>query len=160
LRLAAVALFGVIVVAVVGEGVLLRQMLPSTPAELGAALSSQSVTRQASLERACPAGSRALVWGWAPELYIEYSWSNTVPFMNTLAISSDPTSRAAGIAIVRKGLADSDCVVDAVGAPFFGVGPESSLPLVCPEFATSLKDDFRVAKNAVQCSSCTVYVRR
>jgi len=160
LRITGVAVSATLVAALFVVGGIAGRVAVTTPGEVGAALSPDSVVRKARLAAACPSGSKVLVWGWAAELYVDYSWTNTVPFMNTLGISSDAASRKAGEGLVGRAIDESDCIVDAVGAPFFGVGPESSITLVFPQFTSQLDREFRVVTDALDCDSCAVYIRR
>lgn len=160
LRVTAVAVSALLVASLLVVGGVTGRVAVTAPVEVGAALSPDSVVREERLATACPSESKVLVWGWAAELYVDYSWTNTVPFMNTLGISSDAASRDAGAGLVERAIDESDCVVDAVGAPFFGVGPESSITLVFPQFTSRLNSEFTVVQGALDCDACTVYLRK
>jgi hypothetical protein len=159
-RRVAVVVSVVLIVAVVIVGVVTRYSSFSSPTAIVKTLSPDSVARSDAAAEVCPPGSNVLVWGWAAELYVQQSWRNSVPFMNTLGLRIDPEVRNANAPLVEQALAESDCVVDAVGAPYFGPGVEASILSVYPEFADILDDDFTIAPNALDCESCTVYVRK
>jgi hypothetical protein len=152
-------LIGALTLAVMVVGAILGRLALASPRDVAAALSEDSVPRDAALAAVCPEGSDVLVWGWAAEFYVNYSWDNTVPFMNTLGLTSSPENREAGREIVLKGIASADCVIDAVGPPFFGVDAGSSIALVYPETAAVLRRDFREVDGLLECDACTVYVR-
>lgn len=158
-RSAAVLAAAVAVLAVMAIEVGAGRFAVSQPSAVAATFSRGSVERVASLERVCPEGSDVLVWGWASELYVAYSWNNTVPFMNTLGLTSSPSNIEAARGIVAQGISASDCVIDAVGDPFFAVKPEQALTRVYPDMAATLERDFHVAQGAIDCDACTVYVR-
>jgi hypothetical protein len=122
-------------------------------------LSASSVPRSEPLAQACPEQSPVLVWGWAPELYVNYSWRNTVPFMNALGIVTNPALQRANESVISTAIDKSDCVVDAVGSPFFAFGSRMSLTKVYPQFASVLDSDFVSKKGLIDCAACTVYVR-
>jgi hypothetical protein len=126
---------------------------------VGDAFRSSSVPQDAAVSAACPAGSHVLVWGWAAELYVYYSWENTVPFMNTLGLRSTPENLSAARPIVSKGIANANCVVDASGSPFFGANKAAGLELVYPEFTAVLSKEFTKRQGVINCPSCTLYVR-
>lgn len=132
----------------------------ATPSAVAESLSPNSVIRSSALEKVCPEGSAVLVWGWAAELYVNYSWRNTVPFMNSLSMVSNEKIRDVNEPIIANAIGKSDCVVDAVGAPFFGFGPDKSLLSVYPQFSDTIGSDFAIARGVVDCDSCTVYIRK
>jgi hypothetical protein len=159
-RRAVIPILAIAVVAVIIVGGMLGRFSFASPVTIVRAVSPASVIVDPALAAACPPGSRALVWGWAPEFYLNYSWQNTVPFMNTLGLSSNADSYDAGRAIVSSALERSDCVIDAVGPPFFGVDAASSITAVYPEAARQLSADYRVVGGLIDCDACTVYVRK
>lgn len=60
-----------------------------------------------------PPGSSALVWGWAPEIFVEQDWQNTVPYPNVLGMAINPAIRDSAEPIMRAGIDQASCVVDA-----------------------------------------------
>ena len=82
-----------------------------------------------------------------------------MPYMNAYPFLNDPALLDVGRALSLEAIERADCVIDAVGAPFFAFGAETSLTAVYPATAMAL-DDFRVATGLVDCDVCTVYVRR
>lgn len=130
--------------------------------DLSIALSTNSVVQGASLVQACPVGSHVLVWGWAGEMYINYGWTNAIPFMNIQQLTSTSKNSTSGYELVLRAVEDpaTDCVIDAVGAPFWGVTGALSLATVYPQIRSLLDQEYRKAAGAVQCEVCTVYVRR
>lgn len=158
-RRAALPAIAAAIVAALAAGVALGGLRLTSPSSFADAFRSSSVPRDAAVAAACPAGSHVLVWGWAAELYVYYSWGNTVPFMNTLGLRSTPQNLDAARAIVSQGIADADCIVDASGPPFFGADKAASLELVYPEFTAVLREDFTAQRGFLDCPSCTLYVR-
>jgi hypothetical protein len=157
-RTAVVATAAALAVALVVVGVVGGRLALTNGPMVAAALSRDSVVRQSALLDACPVGSDVLVWGWAPELYIDYSWNNTVPFMNTLGLGSSPTNHEASAPIVREAVETSDCVIDAIGKPFFGAGVTATIGAVYPEVVPTLAKRYHVVPGALSCETCTVYV--
>jgi hypothetical protein len=158
-RRATVATAVVLAIAAGAVGIASGKFLLSPPSVVVAALSPDSVIREPGLRATCPAGSRVLVWGWAPELYVANSWHNSVPFMNTLGLLSSASSARTSAPFVESAIDTSDCVIDAVGPPFFGL-PNASITTVYPGSTAALSSQYRIAPNAISCESCTVYVRR
>jgi len=153
-------LAGLVVALMVASFILPPGNASLTPlSSVKASLSASSVHRSPALATACPAGSRVLVWGWASEMYVNYSWENTVPFMNVLGLTTDDVSRARGLPYVERALAQSDCIVDAVEAPFFGFGAGTSLATVYPALVPTLERDYRKVDDLIDCAACTIYVR-
>ena len=151
---AIVGLLGVIVFGIASD-----RLVFAGSGTVRASLSVDSVNRDPFVAAECPAGSHVLVWGWAAELYVYYSWENTVPFMNTLGLRSTPENLSAVRPIVSKGIANANCVVDASGSPFFGANKAASLELVYPEFTVVLSKEFTKRRGVLNCPSCTFYVR-
>jgi len=77
-----------------------------------AALSSGSVDRNPTMARACPPGSPALVWGWAPKLYVGQGWQSTVPYPNVYGPAISPAIRKTAEPVARAGIDRANCVVD------------------------------------------------
>ena len=154
----AVPVLAVLTVAVIIVLAVAGRLRLATPAETLATLSSDSVTRTAELSALCPPGSDVMVWGWSPEFYSDYDWRNSVPFMSSIALTANPANKESGEPLVWAGLRNSDCVIDAVGAPFFGSDP--SITVVYPEAADVLESDYRLVPGVLDCDSCGVWVRR
>jgi hypothetical protein len=125
------------------------------------ALSADSLAPVATLRAVCPAGSSVLVWGWAPELYVNQSWTNAIPFVVSVHITWSPKNYQPGYQMVRAAIENPStaCVVDAVGRPFFGVGADGSLTARYPDLVQVLDRDYRRVDGALQCEACSVYVR-
>ena len=148
----------VLAVAALALGAALGRVVPTSPSTLGAALSPESRVVDPELADACPPGSSAVVWGWSPELYVHYGWNNGIPMFTSLGTATDPATRERVGRYLERALDDVDCVVDAVGPPYF-VGPESAIPALYPALTPILDSEFIVLP-ALDCASCTVYVRR
>jgi len=75
-----------------------------------------------------------------------------------------PANKGSGHDMVRDAINDAstECVVDAVGPPFFYFGPESSLTTYypTPDLKADLDDKYRPAGVVYDCQTCTIYVRR
>lgn len=131
--------------------------------ELSYSLSASSVNRARAPKLAtdCPPGSNVVVWGWAPELYVNYSWNNAIPFLNVTQITASAKNYAPGDKLLTDAISDkgTTCVVDAVGAPFFGIADDGKLTTEYPDLTALLNQDYRTAKD-LNCKLCTVYVRR
>ena len=158
-RKATLAATAAAIVVELAVGVASGGLRMTTPSSFADALRRDSVPRNAAVAALCPPGSKALVWGWAAELYVYYSWENTVPFMNTLGLRSTPENLSAARPIVSKGIENANCVVDASGLPFFGANKAASLELVYPEFTAVLSKEFTKRRGVLNCPSCTLYVR-
>lgn len=158
-RIAAVPAAAAAIAAVLAAGLYTTWLTFTSPAVLADALDERSTPRDTSVQELCPAGSDVLVWGWAPELYVYYSWDNTVPFMNSLGLNSSTEAREASAPTVDRGIERADCVVDATGEVFFNHDPGGALPLVYPATASVLERDFRAHRGEFDCADCTVYVR-
>jgi hypothetical protein len=131
--------------------------------ELSYSLSAASPNRARAPKLAadCPSGSNVVVWGWAPELYLNYAWHNAIPFLNVTQITASAKNHAPGDTLLADAISDkaTACVVDAVGAPFFGIPTSGKLTDEYPDLTALLNQDYRTAKD-LNCASCTVYVRR
>ena len=149
------------VAALATVGFAIGRLSPATPADVVAALSPDSVVRNEALARACPPGSTAVVWGWAPEIYLAQDWVNAIPYFNILGLTIDGPVRDGAEPIILSALDHADCVVEALGPPYFAVGPESSLVAVYPSSAEVLADSFSLRPGVLaDCGGCSVYVRR
>ena len=133
------------------------------PREFAAALDSDTVVRDPRLTAACPPGSQVLVWGWAPEMYVNYSWRNATPVFNTYLWSGTPANREAGYGIVRAAIENpaTDCVFEASGDPYFYPPDERNPELAAfyPGLADILTRQYRTVPNLVDCAACTVHIR-
>jgi hypothetical protein len=87
-------------------------IVPLSPHAAAAAFSPDSVNRDPALARACPPGSKAMVWGYAPELYVAQDWQSTLPYLNVGTLSMGG-NRESGEPIVRTGIDQADCIIDA-----------------------------------------------
>lgn len=151
LAVGAVATFGF------GSG----RITPVRPTDLAVALSPDSAPTIAELTRLCPPGSGAVVWGWAPELYLSQAWTNEIPYFNILGLMIDGAVHDAAEPIILDGLERADCVIEALGQPYFAIGPESTLEAVYPVSADVLEESFRLVPGVLEdCEGCNVYVRR
>ena len=157
-RMVAVPVLAVLTAAVIVIGLLTGHSRISSPAQALAGLSADSVVRDSRVTAVCPPGSLVLIWGWAPEFYSNYDWQNSVPFMSSIALTANPTNLASGKPLVWDALADSDCVVDAVGAPFFGSDP--GIASVYPDAQAVLEADYRRVDGVFDCDSCAIWMRR
>jgi len=148
----------------------MRFIIPLSPHAAAAALSPGSVNREPALARVCRPGSKAIVWGWAAELYVAQDWQSTVPYMNvgTLAVGSN---REAGEPFVRAGIDQADCIVDATlmkRPACSDPRPEQlgwclpvkfSLPRFYPQLVPLIGRQFHTVPVTASCDGCTVYVR-
>lgn len=155
------ALTAVALGAIAAFGLTTGRVALLKPQDLAVALSPDSAPRDAALERWCPPGSTVVVWGWAPELYLAHDWVNGIPYFNILGLVQPGPVHDQALPVVLDGLERADCVVEALGQPFFAVGPESSIDAVYPETRETLVDRFRVREGALaDCPACVVYVSR
>ena len=131
-------------------------------ADVGKTLSADSVIRDPRLEAACAPGSTVVVWGWAGELYDHYDWHNGIPFMNVTQLTASDANYDSGRILMARAVSspDTDCVVDAVGPPFFGFTADESLTLVYPTMVKRLAEDYTATPGLVDCEACMVYVRK
>ncbi|OBK96465.1 hypothetical protein A5645_08455 [Mycobacterium asiaticum] len=174
-QLSAAALAGVLTLVtavLVLFGYAVAKSPPLSPENAVAAFSGNSVNRNSALARACPPGSRALVWGWAAELYVAQDWQSTMPYLNVLGLSTSPANRKAAEPIVRTGIDRADCVVDATSikrpacrsdrleprVSYCNLS-ESSLPRVYPNLAALTEQQFHAVPVTGNCEGCTLYVR-
>jgi hypothetical protein len=79
--------------------------------------------------------------------------------MNALGIVTNPALQRANESVIATAIDKSDCVIDAVGSPFFAFGPKMSLTTVYPRFVSVLDSEFISKKGLIDCVACTVYVR-
>ena len=130
--------------------------------DLYRALTSDATGLYPAIAPDCPAGSRVFVWGWASELYVFHDWENAFLFVQTQQQIEVAPNREPGLAMVREVIDDdaTDCVIDAVGSPFFAYGAEFSLTTYYPEVAPLLAAEYRRVEPGTPCEACAVYVRR
>ncbi|MHA7651322.1 hypothetical protein ACX9NE_14910 [Mycobacterium sp. ML4] len=153
-------------------GYAVKHCPPLSPQGAAAAFSRDSVKRNPALAHACPPGSRALVWGWAAELYVAQDWQSTMPYLNVLGLSTSPANWQAAEPVVRTGIDRADCVVDAsnIKRPSCPVDrPEQlvtycnlskfSLPRIYPDLAALMGRQFHIVPISGNCEGCTLYVR-
>ena len=113
--------------------------------DLATALSASSGPQDRQVAEACPAGSNVVVWGWAPELYVDYSWNNVIPFVNVSQLTGTPKNYSSGRELMSHAIEDSstDCVVDAVGGTFFSKPDVLPLFKFYPGINSLLDDQYR-----------------
>jgi hypothetical protein len=148
----------------------MRWVVPLSPRGAAAALSADSVNRDPALARACPPGSKAMVWGYAPELYVAQDWQSTLPYLNlgTLATGGN---RESGEPVVRGAIDRADCIVDATLLKR-SICPEQrselvtwclsakfSLPRFYPQLVPLIGQRFHTVPITDGCEGCTLYVR-
>jgi hypothetical protein len=145
-------------------------IVPLSPRGAAAAFSPDSVNRDPALARACPPGSKAVVWGYAPELYVAQDWQSTLPYLNvgTLATGGNQES---GEPVVRAGIDRADCIVDAtlLKRPIcpeqrselvtWCLSAKFSLPRFYPQLVPVIGRQFHTVPIADGCEGCTLYVR-
>ncbi|HET7072486.1 MAG TPA: hypothetical protein VFI55_00175, partial [Mycobacterium sp.] len=142
------------------NGLITDRWAPLSPRGAAAAFSSNSVNRNPELARACPPGSRALVWGWKNELYVAQDWKGTIPYPNVLNLSMSPANRETGEPVIREGIERADCVVETTsicsGCP--RLPAELTLPRYYPELGELIGRQFHTVPVG-GCDGCTLYVR-
>jgi hypothetical protein len=142
------------------NGLITDRWAPLSPRGAAAAFSSDSVNRNPELARACPPGSRALVWGWKNELYVAQDWKSTIPYPNVLNLSMSPANRETGEPVIREGIERADCVVETTsicsGCP--RLPAELTLPRYYPELGELIGRQFHTVPVS-GCDGCTLYVR-
>ncbi len=143
---------------------------PLTPREAAAAFSPGSVNRDPALARACPPGSKAMVWGYAPEIYLAQDWQSTLPYLNvgTLTLGNNKVS---GEPVVRDAIERADCIVDATlmkrrecpeprpDLLSWCLSEKYSLPRFYPQFVPLLGRQFHTVPVTGACEGCKLYVR-
>ncbi len=132
----------------------------ASPDSVALALSPGTDPTIERLAAACPPGTPALVWGWAPELYLAYGWRSTFPSANIYAITHQDSAREGLEPFAREALEQADCVIDAVGQPFFGIAAHQTITNIYPWSGPVLSEEFRLLPDAFACEACSVYVRR
>ena len=151
----------------------MRLIVPLSPHAAAAALSPDSVNRIPALTRACPPGSKAMVWGYAAELYIAQDWQSTSPYMGDLGILAveGSANRETGESVVRTAINRADCIVDAtlIKSPVcpgersevvsWCLSAKFSLPRFYPQLVPLIGRQFHTVPVTGGCEGCTVYVR-
>ena len=151
----------------------MRLVVPLSPHAAAAAFSPDSVNRIPALTRACPPGSKAMVWGYAAELYIAQDWQSTSPYMGDLGILAveGSANRETGESVVRTAINRADCIVDAtlIKTPVcpgerselvsWCLSAKFSLPRFYPQLVPLIGRQFHTVPFTGGCEGCTVYVR-
>jgi hypothetical protein len=148
----------------------LRWVVPLSPRAAAAAFSPDSVNRDPALARACPPGSKAMVWGYAPELYIAQDWQSTLPYLNVGTLTMG-NNRESGEPVVRAAIDRADCIVDATlmkrrDCPdprpeqlSWCLAAKFSLPRFYPQLVPLIDRQFHTVPVTGGCEGCTLYVR-
>ena len=149
-----------------------RHLRPLSPRGALAAFSSDSVNRNPAMARACPPGSPALVWGWAPEIYIGQDWQSTIPYTTPYGLAMSPAIREAAEPVVRPGIEHAKCVVDATNIKrrdcpserpeqrlTYCLPPTVMLTRIYPQLSPLIGQQFRIVPINGGCEGCTFYVR-
>jgi hypothetical protein len=159
-RIIGASLAGLISVTLIASTIVLAPGSLRAPRlqTFAAVFSPDPVERSTALTEACPPDTPAFVWGWAPELYVAYDWSMTMPYLNAYPFLNSEELAPVGERLALDAIARADCVVDAVGLPFFAFGPQVSLIEVYPASESALSG-FTARRDLLDCESCTVYVR-
>jgi hypothetical protein len=148
----------------------LAYVFPLTPRQAAAAFSPDSVNRDPALARACPPGSKAMVWGYAAELYVAQDWQSTLPYLNvgTLTLGDN---RESGEPVVRAAIDRADCIADATlmkrrECPdprpellSWCLSAKFSLPRFYPQLVPLIDRQFHTVPVTGGCEGCTLYVR-
>jgi hypothetical protein len=154
-------------------GYLTNTWRPTPPRMALAAFSPNSVHRNPIMARECPPGSRAMVWGWAGELYIEQDWQSTTPYTNVYGLATSPAFKESAEPVVRAGIDQANCVVDTTSVKRIkcpGETLEAPVALCLPErltlsrfypelFALISRQFHSIPVNVPGCEGCTLYVR-
>jgi hypothetical protein len=163
----------IVAALVLATGYLTNCWRPTSPQMALAAFSADSVHRNPTMARACPPGSRAMVWGWAAELYIEQDWQSTTPYPNLYGLAISPALKETAEPVVRAAIDRANCVVDATNVKRIkcpGERPEAPVALCLPErltlsrfypelFALIGRQFHTVPITVPGCEGCTLYVR-
>ncbi|MGB9222640.1 hypothetical protein [Mycobacterium sp.] len=167
------AALAIVAALVLVAGYLTNCWRPTSPRMALAAFSSDSVHRNPTMARACPPGSRAMVWGWAGELYIEQDWQSTTPYTNVYGLATSPAFKESAEPVVRAGIDRANCIVDSTSvkrikcpgetldAPVAECLPERmTLARFYPELFALIGRQFHAIPIDVPgCEGCTLYVR-
>jgi hypothetical protein len=164
----------IVAALVLAAGYLTNCWRPTSPRMALAAFSADSVHRNPTMARACPPGSKAMVWGWAGELYIEQDWQSTTPYTNVYGLAASPAFKETAEPVVRAGIDQAKCVVDSTSvkrikcpgerldAPVPECLPERlTLSRFYPELFALISSQFHsIPVNVPGCEGCTLYVRK
>jgi hypothetical protein len=161
----------VLLVCVVGYVIpRLAFVTPLSPHAAAAAFSPDSVNRAPALARACPPGSKAMVWGYAEELYVAQDWQSTLPYLNVGTLTMGD-NREAGEPVVRSAIDRADCIVDATlmkrpECPdprpellSWCLSTRFSLPRFYPQLVPLIGRQFHTVPITGGCEGCTLYIR-
>ena len=77
-----------------------------------------------------------------------------------MGITSNSENRRLSEPVVRKAIATSDCIIDAIGAPFLISGSEASLTAVYPDMKAAILARYRLATDAIECDYCSIYAAK
>ena len=170
-KVLAIVTTAVVLVCVIGFMIpRFEWVTPLSPHAAASAFSPNSVNRDPGLARACPPGSKAMVWGYAAELYVAQDWESTLPYLNvgTLTMGGN---RESGEPVVRGAIDRADCIVDATlmkrrECPeprpellSWCLSAKFSLPRFYPQFVPLIGRQFHTVPVTGGCDGCTVYVR-
>jgi hypothetical protein len=172
LRATAMAIVAAVVLVCVIGFIIPRLALvtPLSPRAAAAAFSPDSVNRDPALARACPPGSKAMVWGYAPELYLAQDWESTLPYLNVGTLTMGD-NRESGEPVVRAAIDRADCIVDATlmkrrecpeprpDLLSWCLSARFSLPRFYPQFVPLIDRQFHTIPVTGGCEGCTLYVR-
>jgi hypothetical protein len=103
-------------------------------------------TADSAVARACPAGSRVLVWGWASELFSEFDWQPASRFVNSWPLLPWGKTEVYRATMMEEITSQPPrCVVEAVGLKFFGrFSAADAISLRMPELAAYLATCYRM----------------
>lgn len=164
---------GIFVALVLVAGYLTNSWRPTLPRMALAAFSPNSVHRNPIMARECPPGSKAMVWGWAGELYIEQDWQSTTPYTQVGGLAYSDALKKSAEPVVRAGIDQAKCVVDTtrvkrikcpgerLDAPVAECLPERmTLARFYPELFALISQQFHaIPVDVPGCEGCTLYVR-
>jgi hypothetical protein len=167
------AALAIVAALVLVAGYLTDSWRPTPPRMALAAFSPNSVHRNPVMARECPPGSKAMVWGWAGELYIEQDWQSTTPYTQVGGLAYSDAYKKSAEPVVRAGIDQAKCVVDtssvkrakcpheSVDAPVPECLPERiALARFYPElFALIARQFHAVPIDVPGCEGCMLYVR-
>jgi len=161
----------VVLVCVIGFMIpRLALVTPLSPRAAAGVFSADSVHRDPGLAGACPPGSKAMVWGYAPEIYLAQDWQSTLPYLNVGTLTMGD-NRQSGEPIVRSAIDRADCIVDATlmkrpECPeprpellSWCLTEKYSLPRFYPQFVPLIGRQFHTVPVTGGCEGCTLYVR-
>ncbi|WP_231639446.1 hypothetical protein [Mycobacterium sp. Marseille-P9652] len=154
-------------------GYLTNTWRPTPPRMALAAFSPNSVHRNPIMARECPPGSRAMVWGWAGELYIEQDWQSTTPYTIVGGLVYSDALKKSAEPVVRASIDQAKCVVDTSSvkrAKCPGESLDAPVPECLPEritlsrfypelFALVARQFHAISVDVPGCEGCVLYVR-